>query len=121
MLKLVKKLENINELVGRLIAWLTLLIVLVTFLVVILRYGFNFGSIALQESTSYFLAFVFMLGAAYTLKHDGHVRVDIYSARFFFCFLFVSSSLLLAGIMFLPLGDYLKNLVKRADLHMFTF
>lgn len=78
MLKLVKKLENINELVGRLIAWLTLLIVLVTFLVVILRYGFNFGSIALQESTSYFHAFVFMLGAAYTLKHDGHVRVDIF-------------------------------------------
>ena len=78
MLKLVQKLENINELVGRLIAWLTLLIVLVTFLVVILRYGFNFGSIALQESTSYFHAFVFMLGAAYTLKHDGHVRVDIF-------------------------------------------
>lgn len=78
MLKLVQKLENINELVGRLVAWLTLLIVLVTFLVVILRYGFNFGSIALQESTSYFHAFVFMLGAAYTLKHDGHVRVDIF-------------------------------------------
>lgn len=78
MLKLVQKLENINEWVGRLIAWLTLLIVLVTFLVVILRYGFNFGSIALQESTSYFHAFVFMLGAAYTLKHDGHVRVDIF-------------------------------------------
>ena len=77
MLKLLKKLENINELVARLIDWFTLLIVLVTFLVVILRYGFNFGSIALQESTSYFHAFVFMLGAAYTLKHDGHVRFDI--------------------------------------------
>lgn len=78
MLKLIKKLDNINELTGRLIAWFTLLIVVVTFLVVILRYGFNFGSIALQESTSYFHAFVFMLGAAYTLKHDGHVRVDIF-------------------------------------------
>ena len=78
MLKLIKKLENINELTGRLIAWFTLLIVVVTFLVVLLRYGFNFGSIALQESTSYFHTFVFMLGAAYTLKHDGHVRVDIF-------------------------------------------
>jgi len=78
MLNFIKKLENINEWTGRLIAWLTLLIVIVTFLVVILRYGFNFGSIALQESTSYFHAFVFMLGAAYTLKHDGHVRVDIF-------------------------------------------
>lgn len=78
MLKLIKKLENINELTGRLIAWLTFLIVIVTFFVVVLRYGFNVGSIALQESTSYFHAFVFMLGAAYTLKHDGHVRVDIF-------------------------------------------
>lgn len=78
MLNLIKKLENINELAGRLTAWFTLLIVVVTFLVVILRYGFNFGSIALQESTSYFHAFVFMLGAAYTLKHNGHVRVDIF-------------------------------------------
>lgn len=75
---LISKLETINELAGRIIAWLTLLIVLVTFLVVILRYGFDIGSIALQESVSYFHAFVFMLGAAYTLKHDGHVRVDIF-------------------------------------------
>lgn len=78
MLKLIKHLNNINELTGRLTAWLTLLIVIVTFLVVILRYGFDFGSIALQESISYFHAFVFMLGAAYTLKHDSHVRVDIF-------------------------------------------
>ena len=78
MQSLIKKLENINELTGRFIAWFTLFIVIITFLVVLLRYGFDYGSIALQESTSYFHAFVFMLGAAYTLKHDGHVRVDIF-------------------------------------------
>lgn len=78
MHNLIKKLEKINELTGRFIAWFTLLIVITTFLVVILRYGFNIGSIALQESISYFHAFAFMLGAAYTLKHDGHVRVDIF-------------------------------------------
>lgn len=78
MKHILKKLENINEITGRLIAWFTLLIVIVTFLVVVLRYGFDIGSIALQESTSYFHAFVFMLGAAYTLKHEGHVRVDIF-------------------------------------------
>ena len=75
---LIQKLEKINELTGRFIAWFTLLIVIITFLVVILRYGFDIGSIALQESISYFHAFIFMLGAAYTLKHDGHVRVDIF-------------------------------------------
>ncbi len=75
---LIQKLEKINELTGRFIAWFTLLVVIITFLVVILRYGFAVGSIALQESISYFHAFIFMLGAAYTLKHDGHVRVDIF-------------------------------------------
>ena len=74
----IQKLEDLSEITGRFIAWFTLLIVSITFLVVILRYGFDFGSIALQESASYFHAFVFMLGTAYTLKHDGHVRVDIF-------------------------------------------
>lgn len=78
MQSVINKLEQISESTGRLISWLTLLIVLVTFIVVVLRYVFDFGSIALQESISYMHAFVFMLGAAYTLKHDSHVRVDIF-------------------------------------------
>ncbi len=78
MQKIIKNLESISELTGRLFAWLTVLIVFVTFLVVVLRYAFDIGSIALQESISYMHALVFMLGAAYTLKHEGHVRVDIF-------------------------------------------
>lgn len=70
--------DALNEWVGRLVAWLTLAAVLTTFLVVVLRYGFNWGSIALQESITYLHALVFMAGAAYTMKHDGHVRVDIF-------------------------------------------
>ncbi len=71
----------INEWVGRTISWLTLLMVLLTFIVVVLRYAFDIGWIALQESVSYMHALVFMLGAAYTLKHNGHVRVDIFYQR----------------------------------------
>ena len=78
MKNLIYKIEKINEKIGRFVAWFTLLIVFITFIVVILRYVFDIGSIAFQESTTYFHAFVFMLGAAYTLKHDGHVRVDIF-------------------------------------------
>ena len=78
MQSVINKLEQISETSGRIVAWLTLLIVLITFIVVVLRYAFDIGSIALQESISYMHAFVFMLGAAYTLKHDGHVRVDIF-------------------------------------------
>jgi TRAP-type mannitol/chloroaromatic compound transport system permease small subunit len=70
-------LDRLAETTGRLLAWLTLAMVLTTATIVILRYLFNSGSIALQESVTYLHATVFMLGAAYTLKHDAHVRVDI--------------------------------------------
>jgi TRAP-type mannitol/chloroaromatic compound transport system permease small subunit len=55
--------------------------VIITFSVVVLRYVFESGSIALQESVTYMHAVVFMLCAAYTLKHDAHVRVDIFYQR----------------------------------------
>jgi len=74
---LVRWLDCFSEWTGRTIAWLTLLMVLSTFVVVVMRYVFNQGSTALQESVIYMHSFVFLLGAAYTLKHDGHVRVDI--------------------------------------------
>jgi TRAP-type mannitol/chloroaromatic compound transport system permease small subunit len=70
--------DTFSEWIGRTVAWLTLLMVLITFLVVILRYAFSTGWIAMQESITYLYALVFLLGSAYTLKHDGHVRVDIF-------------------------------------------
>lgn len=78
MKSLAVRLEQLAEYTGRVIAWATLLMVLITFLVVVLRYAFDLGWIALQESVTYLHATVFMLGAAYTLKHQGHVRVDIF-------------------------------------------
>ena len=81
-LKIIHCINNLNEWIGKTISWLTLLMVLTTFLVVVLRYAFDTGWIALQESVSYMHAVVFMLGAAYTLKHDKHVRVDIFYQRF---------------------------------------
>ncbi|WNC73372.1 TRAP transporter small permease subunit [Thalassotalea psychrophila] len=74
--------DGITEVLGKAIAWLTLLVVLLTFAVVMLRYGFNLGWIAMQESVLYAHGAVFMLGASYTLKHDGHVRVDIFYQKF---------------------------------------
>jgi TRAP-type mannitol/chloroaromatic compound transport system permease small subunit len=74
-------LDSIAELTGRIISWLTLAMVIITFGVVVLRYVFESGSIALQESVTYLHAVVFMLCAAYTLKHDAHVRVDIFYQR----------------------------------------
>lgn len=63
---------------GRAASWLTVLMVLMTFVIVVLRYVFGIGSIWLQESVIWMHAAVFMLGVAYTLQQDGHVRVDIF-------------------------------------------
>ena len=78
MENLCNRIDAINERIGRLIAWFILAMVCVTFFVVVMRYGFNFGRIAIQESITYMHAVVFMLAGAYTLKHNEHVRVDIF-------------------------------------------
>lgn len=79
---LLKAIDTTTDATGRLLAWLTLAMMLVLCLVVFLRYGFGTGSVALQEAVTYLHGAVFMLGAAFTLKHDGHVRVDIFYRRF---------------------------------------
>lgn len=70
--------DRFSELTGRLVSWLTLFMVLVTFTIVVMRYLFDSGLIWLQESLTWMHAAVFMLGAAYTLQADEHVRVDIF-------------------------------------------
>jgi TRAP-type mannitol/chloroaromatic compound transport system permease small subunit len=78
---IVRKIQAVTDYIGRGVAWLATVLVLVTGLVVLLRYAFQAGSIGLQESLIYINALLFTLGAAYTLKQDGHVRVDIFYAR----------------------------------------
>lgn len=81
MQTLYERIEAFIDWTGRSIAWLTLFMVLVTTVVVILRYVFDTGWIAMQESINYMHASVFMIAAAYTLKQDAHVRVDIFYNR----------------------------------------
>lgn len=66
---------------GKAVAWLTVVMVLLTFTIVVLRYGFNLGWIWLQESLTYLHVMVFSIVAAWTLQQDGHVRVDIFYAN----------------------------------------
>jgi TRAP-type mannitol/chloroaromatic compound transport system permease small subunit len=70
--------DRISEATGRAAAWLTLAMVAVSFIIVVIRYVFDSGFIWLQESLTWMHAAVFMLGAAYTLQRDEHVRVDIF-------------------------------------------
>ncbi len=69
--------EAISEWTGRAVAWLTLAMVIVTFAVVVLR-RLDIGWIAMQETVTWMHGIVFMLGMAYALKHEAHVRVDVF-------------------------------------------
>ena len=71
-------LDQISIISGKAAAWLTLFMVLVTFVIVVMRYVFDAGLIWLQESVIWMHAVVFMIGAAYTLQHEDHVRVDVF-------------------------------------------
>jgi TRAP-type mannitol/chloroaromatic compound transport system permease small subunit len=72
------RIDRLIAAVGRAVMWLALLVVLLQFAVVVLRYAFGVGSIWLSESVIYGHAALFMLAAAWTLQVDGHVRVDVF-------------------------------------------
>lgn len=71
-------LDRISSITGKAASWLTLAMVILTSIIVIMRYVFDAGLIWMQESVTWMHAAVFMVGAAYTLLHEEHVRVDIF-------------------------------------------
>jgi len=81
IMRLADRIDRLNATVGRAAAWACLFVVLVQFLVVVLRYGLDLGSIWLTESILYAHALLFMLAAAWTLREGGHVRVDVFYAE----------------------------------------
>ncbi|NVJ59157.1 MAG: TRAP transporter small permease subunit [Gammaproteobacteria bacterium] len=83
MLRLVRKiLASCANYTGKFIAFATALMVFIMFTSTLLSQLFSINFIALQESVTWLHAAVFMLGAAYTLQHNEHVRVDIFYHRF---------------------------------------
>lgn len=79
---IIRLVDSYTERSGQLLAWLCLAMTLLTCSVVLLRYGFGTGSVAAQEAITYMHATLFMLAAAFTLRRNGHVRVDIFYRRF---------------------------------------
>lgn len=79
---IISAIDNLTEYTGRSLAWLVLLMALLCTTLVVLRYGFQLGSIAGQELLTYLHACFFMLAFAFALKHGQHVRVDIFYQRF---------------------------------------
>lgn len=70
--------ERLNERVGRVVSWLSIVLVLNTCLVAVLRYGFSLGWVWLQEVYLWTHASIFLLASGYTFLHDGHVRIDVF-------------------------------------------
>jgi TRAP-type mannitol/chloroaromatic compound transport system permease small subunit len=108
MLGIADRIDRCNAAIGRAAAWAALFVVLMQFLVVVLRYAFGIGSIWLTESIIYGHATLFMLAAAWTLRENGHVRVDIFyseaSARTKAMIDFVGALLLLIPFMLVLLA-----------------
>ncbi len=73
----VRAIDGLNELIGRLAAWCIILMIFAIIYNVVTVVSFKVNSIAIQELQWHLFALIFLLGAAYTLKHDGHVRIDI--------------------------------------------
>jgi TRAP-type mannitol/chloroaromatic compound transport system permease small subunit len=79
---LVHYIDTFTEHSGRLLAWLVVAMALLTTVIVVMRYGFNVGSMMGQEAVIYMHGSLFMLGSAYALKSGAHVRVDIFYRNF---------------------------------------
>ena len=77
----IRWIDGLNEWIGRGVAWVTLALVLVIFVDVVMRYLFNTSFVFTQELEWHLFGFIFLIGAGYTLLHDGHVRVDIIYQR----------------------------------------
>jgi TRAP-type mannitol/chloroaromatic compound transport system permease small subunit len=82
LLALARAIDALNERIGRAAMWLVLLATLISSGNAIMRYGFDRSSNAWLEIQWYLFALIFLLGAGYTLKHNGHVRIDILYGRF---------------------------------------
>ena len=81
LMTLARWIDTLNDWVGRGVAWVTLLLVLVVFVDVVMRYLLNISFVGTQEMEWHLFAFIFLIGAGYTLLKDGHVRVDIIFQR----------------------------------------
>ena len=73
--------DNLNDSIGRALAWLLPLMTGITLAVVVLGSVFRIGFVWLGEVVVYCHAALFTLAAAHTLRHEGHVRIDLFYAK----------------------------------------
>ncbi len=82
MYKISKSLDAFSEITGKICSWFVAIMVLVTCVVVLMRYGLDMGSVFLQDVVLYLHGGLFLLGSAFALKRGSHVRVDVFYRSF---------------------------------------
>ncbi len=82
LLGLSQAIDVLTEAIGKLTVWLVLLVALLSAGNAIMRYGFSYSSNAYLEAQWYLFSLIFLLGGAYALKHNAHVRIDLIFGRF---------------------------------------
>jgi len=82
LLALSRAIDALNQAIGRSAIWLVLAAVLISAGNALARYGLNMSSNAWLEIQWYLFAWIFLLAAGYTLRHDGHVRIDVLYGRY---------------------------------------
>jgi TRAP-type mannitol/chloroaromatic compound transport system permease small subunit len=75
-------LDGIVDGVGRVFAWLNVVLIAAIIIQVVLRYVFGRGVVILEELQFHFYGVMLILAISYTLVHDGHIRLDLFHARF---------------------------------------
>ena len=81
MSNLINYLDQVNKRVGQAAIWLLPLMICLAFAIVVLRYGFNYGRVDMQEGVVYLHVFILCLCMGYTMRSDGHVRVDVFYSK----------------------------------------
>lgn len=82
LLTLARAIDALTERVGRVVIWLVLVATLISAANALVRYTLGESSNAWLEIQWYLFGAMFLLAAGYTLKHNGHVRIDILYNRF---------------------------------------
>lgn len=77
----IRAIDTFTERSGGVVSWLALLLVVIVVYDVFTRYVLSASSVAVQELEWHIFALLFLFAASYTLKHNRHVRVDVFYVR----------------------------------------
>ncbi|HLR78576.1 MAG TPA: TRAP transporter small permease subunit [Burkholderiaceae bacterium] len=74
---ILRLIDQVNEIIGRIVSWVAVIFAVLIIFDVVMRYFFNLPTRWAFDVTKQLYGFYFVMLGAYTLRHQGHVRVDL--------------------------------------------